>query len=267
MDPDDVEEIRRYSPSGTSKTLRACLRCRQIMNKEQFVEYGCPNCRDTLAMQGSEPRVLACTTSNFQGFMTLIRPGAFASRFIGLEHRRPGCYALTTKGSIPDHILHESDAEQESEIGRRRRYSVTPTSGGGGTRKMGESSAEEDALSQTALKSRPSQEDTTAVPEEAPTVEAPTAEVPTDEIPTEDVPVPPSPPSPAIFSNTPPTLATPPLGGVVSPGVGGALGGITPEGSQGGSTPKRRRLEAQAGQQDLILEPEGDAEFGGAAGL
>lgn len=114
-DPHQIELIKQYAPSNT-KTLRACIRCRLVMSKEQFVQYGCPSCKDVLHMQDDEGRVLACTSSNFQGFITSIRPGAFVSRFNGLEKRLPGCYALTVQGTIPDYILHESEFEMEDDV-------------------------------------------------------------------------------------------------------------------------------------------------------
>merc|ERR1712083_765719 len=67
-------------------------------------------------MQDDEGRVAACTTMTFHGFLTLLRPGAFVSRFNGLQRRRPGCYALTVSGKIPDYIMRESEFEKESDI-------------------------------------------------------------------------------------------------------------------------------------------------------
>jgi len=296
MDPDDVEEIRRYSPSGTSKTLRACLRCRQIMNKDQFMEYGCPNCQGSLAMQGSEGRVLACTTANFQGFMTLIRPGPFASRFTGLENRRPGCYALTVKGTLPDHVLHESDAEgSEIEAAPRsvQRAAATPTGsmarptppaapaattpdGTPGARSppLGkEDSSEDEALAQpgsaAAAAAPPSSAAATAGSTPQPGSAAATAGTPqaggtsVGSTPqTGGTPV-----GSTSQAGGTPVGSTPQAGGTPvgsTPQAGGeaSQAGGTPAG-EGGSTPKRRRLDVQAGEQSLILEPEGDAEFGG----
>lgn len=114
-DPEEINLIRQYTPNGI-KNLRACLRCRIIMTKDQFLQHGCPTCKDTLRMQDEEGRVAACTTMNFHGFITLLRPGAFVSRFNGLQKRRPGCYALTCQGTIPDYIMHESEFERESDI-------------------------------------------------------------------------------------------------------------------------------------------------------
>jgi len=115
-DPHQIELIKQYAPNGV-KTLRACIRCRLIMSKEQFMQFGCPTCKDVLHMQDDEGRVLACTSSNFQGFITSIRPGAFVSRFNGLDKRLPGCYALSVQGTIPDYILHESEFEDQSDAG------------------------------------------------------------------------------------------------------------------------------------------------------
>mmetsp|Transcript_74610 Transcript_74610/g.147804 ORF Transcript_74610/g.147804 Transcript_74610/m.147804 type:complete len:238 (-) Transcript_74610:66-779(-) len=115
-DPDLIAQIRQYAPNGV-KNLRACLRCRLIMTKEQFIQFGCPTCRDVLHMQDDEGRVLACTSSSFQGFIASLRPGAFVSRFNGLDKRLPGCYALSVQGTIPDYILHESEFERESDAG------------------------------------------------------------------------------------------------------------------------------------------------------
>eukprot|EP00450_Noctiluca_scintillans_P028729 CAMPEP_0194548798 /NCGR_PEP_ID=MMETSP0253-20130528/94197_1 /TAXON_ID=2966 /ORGANISM="Noctiluca scintillans" /LENGTH=145 /DNA_ID=CAMNT_0039396151 /DNA_START=77 /DNA_END=514 /DNA_ORIENTATION=+ len=79
------------------------------MTKEQFFQLGCPCCRDVLNMQENEGRVVACTTTLYQGIMAVIKPGSFATRFNGLDKRRPGCYALAVQGTIPEHILNEPD--------------------------------------------------------------------------------------------------------------------------------------------------------------
>lgn len=118
LDPDEVSKIRMHLPKGT-KNLRACLRCRFIMTRDQFLQLGCPTCRDVLRMQHDDARVTACTTTRFQGFITMMEPGAFVSRFCGLDKRKPGCYALAVKGSIPDHIINESEFERESELEER----------------------------------------------------------------------------------------------------------------------------------------------------
>mmetsp|Transcript_14005 Transcript_14005/g.30438 ORF Transcript_14005/g.30438 Transcript_14005/m.30438 type:complete len:267 (-) Transcript_14005:80-880(-) len=122
VDPEEMAEAAQFLPNDSTKTLRACLQCRQVMNKDQFLNLGCPNCKD-LGMQGSEGRTLACTTSNFQGFISLIKPGTFLSRFNGLEGRKPGCYALTVKGTIPEKMLRDSESDNASSRGRKRKAS------------------------------------------------------------------------------------------------------------------------------------------------
>eukprot|EP00440_Ansanella_granifera_P066388 gb/GFBE01072007.1/.p1 GENE.gb/GFBE01072007.1/~~gb/GFBE01072007.1/.p1 ORF type:complete len:267 (+),score=58.41 gb/GFBE01072007.1/:1-801(+) len=114
----ELDEVRRQLPNAT-KGLRACLQCRIILSKEQFYQMGCPNCRDSLNMKESEARVAACTTPNFQGFLSLVKPGAFVSRFNGLENRPPGCYALMVHGELPEYIAREREESEyaPSEVG------------------------------------------------------------------------------------------------------------------------------------------------------
>mmetsp|Transcript_28395 Transcript_28395/g.45590 ORF Transcript_28395/g.45590 Transcript_28395/m.45590 type:complete len:291 (-) Transcript_28395:82-954(-) len=111
VDAEQLEDIRSQLPAGV-KNLRACLQCRIILTKEQFFQLGCPNCRESLPMQESEGRVVGCTTANFAGFISLIKPGAFVSRYNGIETRPPGCYALTVRGTIPEGLTEGSQYEQ-----------------------------------------------------------------------------------------------------------------------------------------------------------
>mmetsp|Transcript_5774 Transcript_5774/g.14042 ORF Transcript_5774/g.14042 Transcript_5774/m.14042 type:complete len:234 (+) Transcript_5774:103-804(+) len=224
MDPEEVEEIQRYLPGGGTKTLRACLQCRTVMNREQFFEMGCPNCKE-LPMQGNDGRVVACTTANFQGFISLIRPGAFLSRFTGLEHRRPGCYALTVKGSIPDNILREAGSDTEALVpGRsaaRKRAGI-----------------EVEALPPSEQEDKASS-DAGSVPKAA---DGPAAVVATAATPgSKVVPEPLSPPTPQSPANS------------------------AQEGGSGAEeqAEKKRKLDVMAGEQAILLEPEEDEEFAG----
>eukprot|EP00913_Durusdinium_trenchii_P000423 g387.t1 len=101
------------------------------MTKGQFFELGCPNCRD-LQMQENENRVYACTSSSYSGFFSMVNPGAFASRFNGLEKRMPGCYALVVHGRLPDFDVdddYEPEGETEAESGQQSRDPDQPRSG------------------------------------------------------------------------------------------------------------------------------------------
>merc|ERR1719375_1162838 len=92
-----MDECKQYFPNQC-KNLRACLRCRFVMTKQQFFDHGCPSddCRE-LEMKESEGRVTACTTANFTGMVTILAMKAkgWVSRFNGLEGRKPGCYAVS----------------------------------------------------------------------------------------------------------------------------------------------------------------------------
>lgn len=221
LDPEDVAEIHRYLPNDVSTKCRACLKCRVIMTKDQFIEFGCPNCRDVLQMQGSDGRVLACTTAIYQGFMSLVRPGAFASRFVGMDKRRPGCYALVVTGKIPEHILNESDMEGASDIEGR----------GSGRRSLSRKDSASDAGSASEAEGPPARSTPTRLP-------SPNKGVPTSPA----LPVPPSPPTPQsqagsdIFDDAE-------LTGAPSP------------------KRQRLDVEGSASGNRVILEPEGDAEF------
>jgi len=129
--PEEIQEIRLFTPSST-KNLRACIRCRIILTKQQFFSLGCPTCEETLRMKESDGRVLACTTANYSGIIALLRQGTWVSRFNGLEGRRPGVYALTVQAEIPSRILNESDYEEEdranlSKIASEKAAAATPT--------------------------------------------------------------------------------------------------------------------------------------------
>ena len=100
------------------------------MSKGQFFELGCPNCRD-LEMQENENRVFACTTSNYSGFFSMVNPGAFASRFNGLEKRMPGCYALVVHGKLPDFELGDDDYEPDIDEGEGEQEQAQGSAGFG----------------------------------------------------------------------------------------------------------------------------------------
>jgi len=94
-DPRYMKAVRAHFPSKAKK-LRACKRCKLLMNETQFFELGCSNCPELL-MQDNKLRCGACTTEKFDGFIAHIGQGGFVSRFTGLENRFPGFYALTVR--------------------------------------------------------------------------------------------------------------------------------------------------------------------------
>jgi len=260
-DPEQIEQIKLYAPSGI-KTLRACLRCRLIMTKEQFLQHGCPYCKDVLHMQDDEGRVLACTTTNYQGFIASIRPGAFVSRFNGLDGRLPGCYALTVQGSIPDYILHESEYERDSEAGVKpgtgNRATKAPTPGARSpSLHLTEDSEAENASEEAVPKSQTGEAGQPSSPAGGATSPASRANAA------------PTSPVEGLFSPEPAAAVDEVLKGLFSPTP------ASPEAGEDAPEKKRRRLGESPDRSPApspspappnILEPEADTEFAAPPG-
>jgi hypothetical protein len=100
------------------------------MDKEQFLELGCPqeSCTE-LEMQDNPNRVMGCTTQNFDGYIANIRPGGFATRITGLEHCMPGFYALIARGEIPAEVLYGDRLEEGSVTSAKRRKTLRSQAG------------------------------------------------------------------------------------------------------------------------------------------
>ena len=112
---EEMTLARPYFLNGY-RELRACKRCRFIMEMDQFVTAGCPTCKDVLVMKDDPARVRDCTTANYVGCIAMMRPGSFVTRYNGLEKRMPGFYALRVYDKIPDHIRHERTMEDEEDL-------------------------------------------------------------------------------------------------------------------------------------------------------
>ncbi|KAJ1926760.1 transcription elongation factor spt4 [Tieghemiomyces parasiticus] len=90
------------------RQLRACLLCSLIKNQSQFLKSGCENCEEVLRMRGNNERVLDCTSSNFNGFVAMMRPGeSWLSRWQRIEKYAKGLYAAQVSGRIPEDIEME----------------------------------------------------------------------------------------------------------------------------------------------------------------
>ena len=81
----------RIPPQARSKHLRACLLCSIIQLPAEFRKSGCPNCEEILQvricrhtliqsahpimqMKGSQDRITSCTTTQFDGVISVIDP-------------------------------------------------------------------------------------------------------------------------------------------------------------------------------------------------
>lgn len=56
-------------------------------------------------MQGSQDRVAECTTSNFDGMISMLRPEeSWVAKWQRIEKRLPGLYAVKVVGRLPEGI-------------------------------------------------------------------------------------------------------------------------------------------------------------------
>eukprot|EP00767_Chilomastix_cuspidata_P004366 gnl/Chilomastix_cuspidata/4501.p2 GENE.gnl/Chilomastix_cuspidata/4501~~gnl/Chilomastix_cuspidata/4501.p2 ORF type:complete len:138 (+),score=21.85 gnl/Chilomastix_cuspidata/4501:195-608(+) len=93
--------------------LRACLQCKLVKTREQFIEHGCENC-PTFARR-SRNDVEDLTTPYFEGVVAIFDPKrSWIYRAMDFDERdlKPGIYALV----IPDEVAAESVEEDEGEI-------------------------------------------------------------------------------------------------------------------------------------------------------
>nr|CDI56756.1 probable SPT4-transcription elongation protein [Melanopsichium pennsylvanicum 4] len=58
-----------------------------------------------MSMQGSQDRVAECTTSNFDGMISMLRPEeSWVAKWQRIEKRLPGLYAVKVVGRLPENI-------------------------------------------------------------------------------------------------------------------------------------------------------------------
>ncbi|KAI6172804.1 Transcription elongation factor SPT4 [Aphelenchoides besseyi] len=88
--------------------LRACLVCSMIKSISMFEEQGCDNCEHMLDLRGDPERVDICTSANFDGFIAVAEPDdSWVCRWQGIKTRKPGLYAISVSGTLPEHIVTE----------------------------------------------------------------------------------------------------------------------------------------------------------------
>eukprot|EP01137_Pigoraptor_chileana_P014191 Opistho-2@68529 len=99
----EEEEFGGIIPT-TSKDLRACLVCALIKTYNQFEEDGCDNCRE-LGISSKLDWAEECISANFDGTISLMEPkNSWVARWQGLQSYKPGCYAISVSGLLPDHV-------------------------------------------------------------------------------------------------------------------------------------------------------------------
>jgi len=252
--------------------LRACIRCRIILTKQQFFSLGCPTCEETLRLKESEGRVLACTTANYTGIIALLRQGTWVSRFNGLEGRRPGVYALTVHGEIPSRILNESDYEEEdkeiaSKMAEQKAAAATPTFQG----LVGSAASSTPGMLRVgAASSTPGLLPKLKAPKEVKPKQAKPKKAPKEAKPKKE------PKASRPAASSPEDSDSDSEGPLLNPGAAKYLDDIssledsdeekpaekqpeTPAAPEPATEPPAKRLRPAA--EDILLEPEGDTEF------
>ncbi len=88
----NTSELDRIPTNARSKALRACLLCSIVQAPQEFRRTGCPNCEEVMQvryyhhmqqtgwliiiqqLKGSTERITTCTTTYFDGMITVIDP-------------------------------------------------------------------------------------------------------------------------------------------------------------------------------------------------
>ncbi|XRA97716.1 transcription elongation factor SPT4 [Pycnococcus provasolii] len=87
--------------------LRACMRCYLIKSSEQFYDQGCENC-PFLHLEGDLTQVHDCTTTAFSGLLAITKPTeTWAGKWVRVSHQKPGVYALSVTGALPEEIAQQ----------------------------------------------------------------------------------------------------------------------------------------------------------------
>ena len=91
-------------PRMDTKKLRACMVCGAVQSSDVFLSTGCPNCTTLPA-----DRVHETTTAAFLGLVGTVQTG-WVARWLRLEDKKPGMYALRVVGRLPEDILDTLEA-------------------------------------------------------------------------------------------------------------------------------------------------------------
>ncbi|KAI3384753.1 hypothetical protein SNEBB_006990 [Seison nebaliae] len=103
------------------KQGRACLGCSLIKTPTQFTESGCPNC-PFLQIGGSEDRSITCTSSKYDGMISLMDPrNSWVGKWQQIDSFVPGVYAISVSGTFPSEIRRELSGQHITIINRDRR--------------------------------------------------------------------------------------------------------------------------------------------------
>ncbi|KAK4964368.1 transcription elongation factor spt4 [Elasticomyces elasticus] len=99
-----------FVPPSQHRSLRACMVCSIVQPASKFQTQGCPNCEDVLQLAGRSDSVLECTSTVFEGMMTITEPAkSWVAKWQRLDGYVPGVYAVKVVGILPEDVI--SDVE------------------------------------------------------------------------------------------------------------------------------------------------------------
>lgn len=90
------------------RNLRACLVCSLIKTFDQFEFDGCDNCDEFLRMRSNRENVYACTSSNFDGMISVMSTqDSWVCKWQRIGNFVKGIYAISVSGKLPPGIVRE----------------------------------------------------------------------------------------------------------------------------------------------------------------
>lgn len=116
VDPAKIKTMSVSEEEGSSvdivpssmRNMRACLLCSLIKTCDQFEVNGCENCEEWLQLKGDRERVYNCTSSAFEGIISLMQPNdSWVAKWQHIVGQERGVYALSVDGKLPPSIVTE----------------------------------------------------------------------------------------------------------------------------------------------------------------
>lgn len=90
------------------RNLRACLLCSLIKTIDQFEFDGCENCEEYLHMKNNRDTVYECTSSSFDGIISMMSPDdSWVAKWQRINRYVKGCYAVSVTGRLPQGVVNE----------------------------------------------------------------------------------------------------------------------------------------------------------------
>lgn len=97
-------------PQAT-RNLRACLVCSIVLQRNTFLNSGCPNC-PFLEIQrggGDDSGLEECTSAVFEGMIAMDKPEqSWVAKWQRIENYVPGCYAVKVVGRLGDERIQDA---------------------------------------------------------------------------------------------------------------------------------------------------------------